>query len=261
MQSLTWTGSDHILISCGSDGVIYEWDLKTGERIGETIIKHNQLCGATNSLNGRDIFAITLDGYLKVIVSSTVIKSYEVSKKKLNNITLSNSNNVLIMSEMDGSVITVKLPIRKDELERKAYYFHGSAIRKIAVTPDCKYLISCSNDGNIIIWDIVFKGGSTSIMADDVVLFAPFYNDILVSKSEYVHKLKNIQDLNNRIEELKHEHEYHLRELKASHFNDMSDIDDKFQNIINEKNVAIQVSSRSVWFCFFFFFRAETVKK
>ena len=45
VRSLRWSDNDAHLVSCGTEGAVYEWKLKTFKRSRENVLKvHHRLC-------------------------------------------------------------------------------------------------------------------------------------------------------------------------------------------------------------------------
>lgn len=42
ITGLAWSAQDLTLVSCGTEGAVYEWNMSSGQRVGEVILKTNQ---------------------------------------------------------------------------------------------------------------------------------------------------------------------------------------------------------------------------
>ena len=60
------------LISCGVDGAIYEWNMSTFKRDGESILKSCSYSSITVSPDGRTIYAVGSDRTIKEISDGQV---------------------------------------------------------------------------------------------------------------------------------------------------------------------------------------------
>lgn len=67
-----WNADDSKLISCGTDGAVYEWNLSTGKRETECVLKSCSYNCVTISPDSKMIFAVGSDGTLKEIADSSV---------------------------------------------------------------------------------------------------------------------------------------------------------------------------------------------
>lgn len=67
-----WNADDSKLISCGTDGAVYEWNLSTGKRETECVLKSCSYNCVTISPDSKIIFAVGSDQTLKEIADSSV---------------------------------------------------------------------------------------------------------------------------------------------------------------------------------------------
>lgn len=72
ITSLVWTRDDRKLVSCGVEGAVYEWDLATGNRIGEIVEKGTSFWKCAVTPEGKYVYAVGNDGLLKEITESNV---------------------------------------------------------------------------------------------------------------------------------------------------------------------------------------------
>lgn len=74
-----WNADDSKLISCGTDGAVYEWNLSTGKRETECVLKSCSYNSVTISPDAKIIFAVGSDQTLKEIADSSVSLSCPAS--------------------------------------------------------------------------------------------------------------------------------------------------------------------------------------
>lgn len=72
IRSVAWNADDSKLISCGTDGAVYEWNLSTGKRETECVLKSCSYNCVTISPDSKIIFAVGSDHTLKEIADSSV---------------------------------------------------------------------------------------------------------------------------------------------------------------------------------------------
>lgn len=72
IRSLVWNSDDSKLISAGTDGAVYEWNLSTGKRETECVLKSCSYNSVSVSPDGKVIFAVGSDQTLKEIADSLV---------------------------------------------------------------------------------------------------------------------------------------------------------------------------------------------
>ena len=72
VRSIAWNPDDSKLVSCGTDGAVYEWSLSSGKRETECVLKSCSYNCVTVSLDAKIIFAVGSDQTLKEIADSSV---------------------------------------------------------------------------------------------------------------------------------------------------------------------------------------------
>lgn len=78
VRSVVWSTNDSRLISCGMDGAVYDWDVATEKRIGESVLKTCSYTGVTVTPDGKTSFAVGSDKTLKEIADSQVyVQTFE----------------------------------------------------------------------------------------------------------------------------------------------------------------------------------------
>ena len=66
VKSLYWTPDDSSLVSAGSDGAVYTWNTHQLKRENEHILKSCSYTSAVCSPNGRIVYAVGTDKFIKV---------------------------------------------------------------------------------------------------------------------------------------------------------------------------------------------------
>ena len=54
---MAWSADDSRLVSCGTDGAVYEWNAHSGKRESENVLKSCVYAGVAVSSDARTIFA------------------------------------------------------------------------------------------------------------------------------------------------------------------------------------------------------------
>jgi hypothetical protein len=60
------------LVSCGTEGALYEWDMFSGTRVGEIIAKGCIFTSAAATTDGKTSFGTGSDGCIMEVTGSTV---------------------------------------------------------------------------------------------------------------------------------------------------------------------------------------------
>ena len=82
---MIWSQDDSKIISCGMDGAVYEWNVTSYKREGESVLKSCSYTSVAVSPDSRTTFAVGSDRTLKEICDSQVNK--ELNHVILNKIT------------------------------------------------------------------------------------------------------------------------------------------------------------------------------
>ena len=72
IRRMVWTQWDLKLISCGLEGAVYEWEVATGNRIGEVITKSCSYSDICVTSDGKIIYSVGSDGFIKEMTGSQV---------------------------------------------------------------------------------------------------------------------------------------------------------------------------------------------
>ena len=70
MRSLAWSPDDSRLISCSMDGAVYEWNVLTGKREKECVLKNCAYTSVALSPDLKSTFAVGSDQTLKELILS-----------------------------------------------------------------------------------------------------------------------------------------------------------------------------------------------
>lgn len=218
ITDVNWMIGDEGLVTCGMDGAVYEWKITEDglKRHKESIVKscgYHSIC-----VDDRSIYAIGDDRILREIVDGQVVRQLEVDEP-LTNIALSNSGKMLFGATASGAVRSIKFPFESDRLGTKLDGFqehsaHSAPITRMGVSFDDNFLFTTSQDGCLFIFKIYDKDGVAK--KDREIIYA---DEILVTKSDLEEKNGLMNELRQRVDELKMENEYQLR-LKDVNFSE-----------------------------------------
>ena len=115
VTALNWSKDDQRLVSCAEDGSLYEWNVSTGLRVHESVIKTCSYKDVTlspdDSYAGQDadkkdaaakngkkscvIYAVGSDKTVKQIQDSTLLKEVDLHTLTLSALVLSNDGSML----------------------------------------------------------------------------------------------------------------------------------------------------------------------
>ncbi|KAJ1523827.1 hypothetical protein ONE63_010385 [Megalurothrips usitatus] len=235
IKRMIWTPDDLKLISCGLEGAVYEWEVATGSRISEVITKscgYSDICVTTD---GKSIYSVGSDGYIKEMTGSQIVREVVVGdvKKmdsvKLDAVVLSRSNLMLFTAGLHGVIYSVKYPLTDPAIYGE-YHVHYGDVTHMRLTYDDKVLLSIAKDGSVCIWNLTNTEGKTVEMDKDF----SHSQEILISRNELEEKILTIKDQQVRLNELETEHSYNTRKMESEYQDKMKELNDSYRAVVEE---------------------------
>jgi len=222
VRCVRWTQDDSKLISCGMDGAVYEWNIGTQKREGESVLKSCSYTCVAVSPDGKTVFAVGSDRTLKEITDGQILRDVPANEAVLTQVALSRSGRMLFSGTNTGTLRAFKFPLTVPG-EWQELQAHSGSITKMRITYDDQYLLTVSDDACLFIHKIADKEGRGK--REKEVTYA---EEILITKSDLEEKNSLMTELKTRVEELKMENEYQLR-LKDMNYNDkIKELTEKF---------------------------------
>ncbi|XP_041975861.1 cilia- and flagella-associated protein 57 isoform X1 [Aricia agestis] len=226
---LAWSSCDLTLVSCGTEGAVYEWSTSTGQRVGEIILKTNQFNACAVNSIGKTTYAVGTDGELKEIGANIIRRNLSLIGCGLDTIVLSRSDIMLFVTGGEGGVTGVQLPLL-DKAIFNEFHMHNKKVTAIALAYDDQTLVSVAEDSSICIWRLTNADGRAIALDKD---FA-YSKEILISKKDLQDKINNINLLSTRMSELETEHTYQLRQSEALHAEKLKEVHEGYCVAIEE---------------------------
>jgi len=221
VRCLSWSPNDQILVSCGSDGAIYQWNPVTGQRINEVVNRGVDYTSV--AIDGQEkIWACSTDGQIREIKGGEIARQVKIDQP-LTCIGL--SGKLVFGTTANGTIRAISQPLT-DPCEFNEFSGHSDLISKLVSTMDNKNLITASNDGSIIVWNS-FEANQKSL-DHGRELYKQWAEEVLVSRSDLEEKNREIVELKTRVDELKMETEYQLRLKQMKHDETMQQLTEKF---------------------------------
>ncbi|XP_063153827.1 cilia- and flagella-associated protein 57 isoform X2 [Candoia aspera] len=223
VRSVVWSMDDYKLVSCGTDGAVYEWNLQNGKRESECVLKSCSYSGVAISPDAKIIFAVGSDHSIKEISDSSILREVPSFDVTYTCIVIAHSGRMVFTGTSAGTIRSMKypLPVHKEFNE---YQAHAGPVTKISITSDDQLLLTSAEDGCIIIWKVYDKEGRGLKRERDV----PYSDEVLITKTDMEEKSQVMLELKTRVEELKMENEYQLR-LKDMNYNEkIKELTEKF---------------------------------
>ena len=193
------------MVSCADNGSVYEWNVATGERVHEVVVKTCSFSYLTLSPDSENIYAVGSDRTMKQLVKSAVHQEIDLHSFQLSSVCLSPNGKVLVAGSTTGAVQLFDFPLSLPGKWRE-WKLHGDQVNFIKISHTNDILVTASLDGSFAIWDIKMLEDKTK----EVEPYT-FAVEILITKSELEEKNNLIEDLKQKVDESKTECAYQLR--------------------------------------------------
>ncbi|XP_022822197.1 cilia- and flagella-associated protein 57 isoform X2 [Spodoptera litura] len=226
---LAWSANDLTMISCGTEGAVYEWSMVTGQRVGEIILKTNQFYGCAVNGNGKTSYGVGSDGEIKEIGANTIRRNMGLIGAPLDTVVLSRSDLMLFISGGLGGITSIQLPLLDKPIFNE-FHMHNKKVTCIALSYDDQTLVSVAEDASICLWRLTNADGRAIALDKD---FA-YSKEILISKRDLQEKINNINLLSTRMSELETEHTYQLRQAEATQAEKLKEVHEGYCAAIEE---------------------------
>nr|XP_004672541.1 cilia- and flagella-associated protein 57 [Jaculus jaculus] len=223
IRSVVWNTDDSKLISAGTDGAVYEWNLSTGKRETECVLKSCSYNSVAVSPDGKVIFAVGSDQTLKEISDSLILREIPAYDIIYTAVIISHSGRMMFVGTSVGTIRAMKYPLPLQK-EFNEYQAHAGPITKMLLTFDDQFLLTVAEDGCLFTWKVFDKDGR-GIKREREVGFA---EEVLVTKTDMEEKAQIMLELKTRVEELKMENEYQLRLKDMNYSEKIKELTDKF---------------------------------
>nr|XP_012631296.1 cilia- and flagella-associated protein 57 isoform X1 [Microcebus murinus] len=223
IRSIVWNADDSKLISCGTDGAVYEWNLSSGRRETECVLKSCNYSCVTISPDAKIIFAVGSDQTIKEIADSSILREMSAYDVTYTTIAISHSGRMMFVGTSVGTIRAMKYPLPLQK-EFNEYQAHAGPVTKMLLTFDDQFLLTAAEDGCLFTWRVFDKDGR-GIKREREVGFA---EEVLVTKTDMEEKAQIMLELKTRVEELKMENEYQLRLKDLNYSEKIKELTDKF---------------------------------
>ncbi|NXL26795.1 CFA57 protein, partial [Glaucidium brasilianum] len=241
IHAVKWSTDDAKLVSCDTHGAVYEWNLLTGKRESECVLKSCIYSSIALSSDAKIIFAVGSDQTLKEISESSIQLEVSAFGVVYTAVAVSHSGHMVFVGTSLGTIRAMKypLPLTRDY---KEYQAHAGAVTKMSLTNDDLFLLTASEDGSIFIWKVYDKGGGILKWEKEV----EYAEEVLIMKADIEEKSQAMLDLQIRVKELQTVNDYQLRlkdmfcnekikELEKSFTQEIGSLKTKYQILQAEK--------------------------
>ncbi|XP_064521570.1 cilia- and flagella-associated protein 57 isoform X2 [Pseudopipra pipra] len=206
IHAIKWSADDAKFVSCDTHGAVFEWNLMTGKRESECVLKTCIYSSISLSSDAKIIFAVGSDQTLKEISESSIQHEVPAYGVVYTAVAVSHSGHMIYVGTSLGTIRAMKYPLtlKRDFHE---YQAHAGAVTKMSVTSDDQFLLTASEDGCIFIWKVHDKEGG-ALKGEAAAEYA---QEVLIMKSDIDEKSQAILDLQICVKDLQTESDYELR--------------------------------------------------
>ncbi|XP_023325857.1 cilia- and flagella-associated protein 57 [Eurytemora carolleeae] len=208
---MSWAQDDLKIVSCAANGSLYDWNVASGERIHEVVVKSCSFTSLTVSPEGTDTLAVGSDSTLKQISNSRLMQELDLHTFTLSAISLSTDGKILVSGTTTGTILFFKYPLTLPG-EWKEFKMHGDQVNFVKISHTNDIIVSASLDGSFCIWKLPEE--------NQEALKYNYAREILITKSELESKNSLIEELKQKVDESKTECTYQLR-LKDNQNSDL----------------------------------------
>ncbi|KYN38346.1 WD repeat-containing protein 65 [Trachymyrmex septentrionalis] len=228
VKTLLWSQTDLKILSMGTEGSIYEWDMTTGTRSSEFFWKTFVLHDIALSSDASFIYLIAQDDHIREIKENEIVREFQLPGKEMQQIIMGKDDLTLFITSPSGIIISLKSPLQTP-IESMDFHMHCVDITEIAISYNENYLISVAKDGSLCIWKLYFPEGKMKLSRD-----LPYTDEVLIGKSDLKEKIHSIQNLTVRLRELETEHAYRLRQIDVQHNDKLREVHQGYCEAIKE---------------------------
>ncbi|XP_043683652.1 cilia- and flagella-associated protein 57 [Vespula pensylvanica] len=228
INCLKWSQTDNKLMSIGEEGAIYEWDINSGQRTAEIILRNIILYDIVIAADQSFLYCIANDNRIRDIRNDTVSSEFTLMDKSIYYMAMGKNDTFLFVTCLGGIISSLKCPLQSP-VEFIDFHLHSSDITKIALSYNEQYLVSTAKDGSLCIWRLYYADGKVTL--DKGLIYT---NEVLIGKTDLEEKIQMISDLTVRMRELETEHAYRIRQMEGQHNDKMRELHQAYCAAIEE---------------------------
>ncbi|KAI3384052.1 hypothetical protein SNEBB_002485 [Seison nebaliae] len=237
VTQIIFSKNDLNVITCGSDGAVYEWQLNTGKRLRESVIKSSPYNGIAMTKDDLFIYAIGSDSTIKEIVDSNIYRECpyrepDEVKSSLTAIDLANKNTmqqlnfayVCFVGSKRGYVSSIRIPFGDDCYARWTRAVHAKEVNILRLSANGEYFITVSKDLSMAVWRVSIQNEIKFGFTERL----PWNMEILIGQEDLEERNKTLLELTLRVGEMKRENERRLKIRDQQHNDELKSVNVKF---------------------------------
>ncbi|KAM8978502.1 apoptotic protease-activating factor 1 isoform 2-T3 [Sarcophilus harrisii] len=143
------------IASCGADKTLQVLKAETGERLLEIEAHEDDVLCCAFSKDDRFIATCSVDKKVKIWNSRTgdLVHTYDEHTEQVNCCHFTNMEHHLLLATGSNDYFLKLWDLNKKEC-RNTLFGHANSVNHCRFSPDDKYLVSCSADGTLKLWDV-----------------------------------------------------------------------------------------------------------
>jgi len=248
IKGVAWSADDAALVSCGHDGAVYEWDMRTRQRVvaNDYVLKSAQyeavaLAPAARGGNSIPLVVAAHTGKIQGLVLGAGAGPTGAADAHVNTgahgevevdarpraLCLSHADRTVIVGMQNGGLRAYAWPLYQASTSERGVIVpmlsmsaHGAPIVRIALTNDETTVISASDDGQIFVWSLL--GGAAAAQVEEQPEWRreqrirDAIDAVLISRSAMNDSATGTAELRDKLERVSAQAEYqaHVREQK-----------------------------------------------
>ncbi|KAI8824226.1 WD40-repeat-containing domain protein [Fimicolochytrium jonesii] len=147
IRSISWSADDSRIMSCGLEGCVYEYNVRTFKRETELSAPNVTFNQAIYTHDNKLAFAIGSDGVLRELSDGHVFREFS-TKLPLKHIAVTRNGKIALASTANHTLRALKYPFpQENPYEYTEYSYHTGPINRLCLSYDDQYAFTCGEDG------------------------------------------------------------------------------------------------------------------
>ena len=237
-KSVAWSTDDSKILTITTDGVLSQWNTSTLKKDYDMPSENGLAIAASFNLTSQLCYSILESGTLHELKNGVTTKEIH-TKVPLALVMHSKLGSSMFAATSRGDLRVFKYPFAVESKDSSAEYidlsYHSAPITHLKTSFDDQFLFTCGEDGCVWIYRLVDKDGHVARRDKDWT----FSDEILVTKSDLRDNYRVMNELRERVDELKNESDAQLKLKDNFHGVKLKELTDKYTSEVELlKNIA-----------------------
>ncbi|KAJ3210969.1 Cilia- and flagella-associated protein 57 [Clydaea vesicula] len=213
VKSIYWSSDDRRLLSCGLDGKICNWNMRTGKKEWEHEDSKFLYSSISCTPDSKLIYVVGSDGVIRELNNDGALLRDLPIKTCINNVLIARSGRYFFASGNQGVIRALKYPFVPESTASNAVVptgavinaleqsleiqCHSSNITRLRLSYDESHMFSVSEDGCLWIYKVLEKQAEKKAEKD-----LKFSDEILVTRSDLKQTFKVMSELKKTVEKI-----------------------------------------------------------